>query len=92
MIYKFIFFYLLIFNIWGYILMAIDKKRAIKQKHRISEKFIWQIAFIGGAIGIYMGMKKFRHKTLHKVFVYGVPAVIVLHALVIIALGIYMKD
>lgn len=92
MIFKFIIIYLLIFNIWGFLLMGIDKRKAIKHKQRISERFIWQIACIGGALGIYIGMKRFRHKTLHKVFIYGIPVVIFLQVAILSMLGLFMKE
>lgn len=53
--------------------MMIDKKRAIKHQYRISERTLWTIAIFFGALGLYIGMKNFRHKTKHTSFKYGLP-------------------
>jgi uncharacterized membrane protein YsdA (DUF1294 family) len=65
--------YLVFINILGYLLMMIDKKRAIKHQYRISERTLWTIAFLFGALGLFIGMKNFRHKTKHGTFKYGLP-------------------
>lgn len=71
--------YILIINISGFIIMGYDKKNAIKEKRRVPEKRLFLIAFLGGAIGIYVGMEEFRHKTKHPKFIYGIPVVILLN-------------
>jgi uncharacterized membrane protein YsdA (DUF1294 family) len=58
--------------------MGIDKQKAKRQSWRISEKTLFIVALIGGAIGVKTGMEIFRHKTHHKQFVYGIPAIIIL--------------
>jgi uncharacterized membrane protein YsdA (DUF1294 family) len=37
---------------------------------------LW-LAVCGGSIGAWLGMKTWHHKTLHKKFKYGVPAIII---------------
>ncbi|HHV72505.1 MAG TPA: DUF1294 domain-containing protein [Clostridia bacterium] len=68
--------YLVFINFIGFLIMGIDKNKARKGKWRISEKIIWFFVFIGGALGVYLGMRFFRHKTKHAKFVYGVPLVL----------------
>lgn len=58
--------------------MMIDKKRAIKHQYRISERTLWTIAIFFGALGLYIGMQNFRHKTKHATFKYGLPALTLL--------------
>jgi uncharacterized membrane protein YsdA (DUF1294 family) len=70
--------YLAAINIVGMAIMAIDKNKAKRHKSRISERTLFVIALIGGSIGVKFGMELFRHKTQHKKFVYGIPAIIVL--------------
>ena len=70
--------YLTVANVIGLAIMGIDKQKAKRQSFRISEKALFFVAFIGGAIGVKIGMELFRHKTHHKKFVYGIPAIIVL--------------
>lgn len=70
--------YLVVINILGYSLMMIDKKRAIKHQYRISERTLWITAILFGALGLFIGMKNFRHKTKHASFKYGLPILSVL--------------
>ena len=56
-------YYLIIINIYQFIIMGLDKFLAIKKKNRISEKSLLISAFIGGSIGAILGMYTFRHKT-----------------------------
>lgn len=69
--------YLVIINLFGFVIMGIDKSRARKSKWRISEKTIFATALLGGSIGVKLGMQHYRHKTQHKQFVYGIPAIII---------------
>ena len=69
--------YLLIVNFLAYLLYGIDKRRSIKQQYRISEKALLLIAFLGGGIGAWLGMKHYRHKTKHLKFTILVPLSIV---------------
>lgn len=77
----FLLIYLIAINIIGFIIMGIDKSKAKRNKWRISEKTIFITALLGGSIGVKLGMKHYRHKTQHKQFVYGIPAIIILQLL-----------
>ena len=88
--YKYIGIYIVIMSLAGYISMWSDKRRAIKGKYRISEKALFVIALLGGSIGSVMGMKKFRHKTKHWYFKYGMPAILILQILLAAAIFYYM--
>lgn len=68
----FVFLYIL-FNFFCFFLMGWDKAQAIKQKRRVAEYLFFLLAFAGGAIGVWVGMKAFRHKTLHNSFRLGIP-------------------
>ncbi|WP_404456388.1 DUF1294 domain-containing protein [Virgibacillus necropolis] len=70
--------YLVIINIIAFILMGIDKRRAIKHKWRISEKTLLVTAIVGGSIGAIVGMRMFRHKTKHRLFTIGMPFILVI--------------
>ena len=66
-------------------MMGMDKRFSkIQGKRRIPEKTLLTIAFIGGALGSYVGMKFFHHKTLHNRFRYGIPAMIIIHLLILL--------
>lgn len=70
--------YLAVINVIGFAIMGIDKQKSKRGRFRISEKALFFIALLGGSIGAKIGMELFRHKTHHKKFVYGIPAIIVL--------------
>lgn len=72
--------WLLIINLFGFIQMFADKRRAKKNEWRIPEKRLFLVAAIGGSIGSILGMQVFRHKTKHKSFVIGMPAILVAQA------------
>lgn len=70
--------YLAVVNVIGFAIMGIDKQKAKRSRFRISEKVLFFVALLGGSIGAKIGMELFRHKTHHKKFVYGIPAIILL--------------
>jgi uncharacterized membrane protein YsdA (DUF1294 family) len=73
--------YLIIINIICFLLMGLDKYLAIKKKYRISEKTLLLTAFLGGSIGIFLGMIIFHHKTKKTIFKLFIPLFILLHAI-----------
>ncbi len=81
--------YFFVINIIGYAIMGIDKKRAIRGAFRISEASLFLVALIGGSLGSILGMQRFRHKTRHWYFKYGMPAILLLQILMIF-LTIYL--
>ncbi|MBE5960107.1 MAG: DUF1294 domain-containing protein [Lachnospiraceae bacterium] len=82
---RIIIIYVVIMNLAGYISMGIDKRKAKRGDYRIPERVLFGIAIFGGSIGSIIGMQKFRHKTKHKSFVYGMPAILCLHIITIVA-------
>ncbi|MDZ5712426.1 DUF1294 domain-containing protein [Jeotgalibacillus haloalkalitolerans] len=76
--------YYFILSVVGFISMRVDKKRARNEQYRISEKALWTIALLGGALGSWAGMNVFRHKTKHVSFRVGMPVLVILHSALII--------
>jgi uncharacterized membrane protein YsdA (DUF1294 family) len=74
---KYFAIYLLIVNAAGFLLMLIDKRKAIRHRWRIPEKTLFLTAAIGGSMGSIMGMYTFRHKTKHLQFTLGMPAILI---------------
>ena len=74
--------YFCIINLIGFLIMGIDKRRAIRHAYRISEATLFGIALIGGSLGSILGMYAFRHKTTHWTFVYGMPTIFVVEAII----------
>ena len=71
-------YYLLAINVVTFIVYGIDKYKANKAKWRISEATLLLLAVLGGSIGAWMGMKVWHHKTMHKKFKYGIPAILLI--------------
>ena len=71
-------YYLLAINAVAFIIYGIDKYKAKKAKWRISEATLLLLAILGGSIGAWMGMKVWHHKTMHKKFKYGIPAILLI--------------
>lgn len=76
--------YLLVVNIVAFLLMGIDKYKAKKHAWRIPEKTLFLSAAIGGSVGAMYGMHLFRHKTKHKSFLFGMPAILMCQLLLVI--------
>ena len=71
-------YHLLAINAVAFIVYGIDKYKAKKAKWRISEATLLLLAVLGGSIGAWMGMKVWHHKTMHKKFKYGIPAILLI--------------
>lgn len=72
--------YLVGINLLGFFLMGLDKRRAKRNRWRISEVSLFLPAILGGSLGALLGMHLFHHKTRHWYFRLGLPAVLVLQA------------
>ena len=70
--------YLAAVNLVTFAVYGADKRRAKKDRRRVSEKTLFLLAIIGGSVGALLGMKVFRHKTRHWYFVWGIPAILLL--------------
>lgn len=73
--------YIAAINLAGFIIMGVDKKRAVRGAWRISEASFFLTAVLGGALGCTLGMHRFRHKTRHWYFRYGLPTIFVVELL-----------
>ena len=83
---KYCLYYLIFINIITFMMYGIDKLKAKKGKWRISEATLLMMAIVGGSIGAWAGMQIWHHKTMHKKFQYGIPAIIIMQ----IALVVYL--
>ena len=72
--------YLLGINVLTFLIYAIDKWKARRGKWRIPEDTLIWLAIAGGSVGALLGMYFFRHKTQHKKFTLGVPAILLVQA------------
>lgn len=75
--------YLVFINIFAVAITIIDKNRAKKNQWRIRERTLLLVSALGGSVAMLITMKKIRHKTQHKKFMIGIPAIIVAQVIVI---------
>lgn len=69
--------YLVIINVITFLLYGTDKWKAKRSRWRIPESALLGMAAVGGSVGAWLGMRVWHHKTQHKKFRYGVPAILV---------------
>ena len=70
-------YYIAGINILTFFVYGIDKWKAKNNKWRIAEATLLTLAVIGGSIGAWMGMRVWHHKTKHKKFIFGIPAIFI---------------
>ena len=75
--------YIAVISIIGWILPIVDKQRAHKDEWRIRERTLFIVSALGGSLAMYLSMKKFRHKTKHKRFMIGIPAIMIVQVIII---------
>lgn len=75
--------YILFISIASVAVCIFDKCRAIKVGRRIRERTLFLLCFLGGSAAMYATMLIIRHKTLHKRFMLGIPAIIILQLLLL---------
>ena len=81
-----ILYYLAAMNLLGFFFMGLDKWKAKKRAWRIPEATLLLVSALGGAAGALIGMHLFRHKTRHWYFLYGMPAILLIQVLIVVAL------
>lgn len=75
--------YLLVINTFTFVIFGIDKWKAKNMRWRVPESTLLGLAAAGGSVGAICGMRVWHHKTLHKKFKYGVPAILILQLLLV---------
>lgn len=75
--------YYFVMNLIASFMAIRDKDKAKKGKWRISEDALMLIAFLGGAFGEFLTMKKIHHKTRHAKFMVGLPVAVFIHTIII---------
>ena len=83
---RYLFYYLILINAVGFVIMLADKIKAKRGAWRIPEARLMSIALSGGCFGIYAGMILFRHKTKHPKFTVTVPLLLILHVVALLRL------
>ncbi len=55
-----------------------DKRAARRQGRRVPERVLFLWAALGGSAAMRVTMRLIRHKTLHRRFMWGLPAILLL--------------
>ncbi len=70
-------------NLLGAVLTVADKQQAKRRRWRIPERTLMTVGILGGALLMFLTMKCIRHKTRHRLFMWGLPACMALHLLLL---------
>ena len=86
--------WLIVINLAAFLVFGLDKwkaKRKVKKEsvRRVPEKTLFLLAALGGSVGALIGMRVWHHKTLHKSFRFGIPAILTLQILIPLGIWIY---
>lgn len=73
-------------NVLAFVLFGLDKWFAVRGMWRISERTLFAVALLGASPGAMLGMAVFHHKTRHRAFTLGMPAIFALQ----LALGVWL--
>lgn len=76
------------FAVFGYDKWKAKYKRTHPAARRVPEKTLFVLAALGGSVGALVGMRVWHHKTLHKSFRIGIPAILI--AQLGLALGLWL--
>ena len=77
---------ILIWNLFTFLVMGLDKRKAIKRRRRISESTLLALAFLLGAPGVLIAMPVFPHKTKKPLFLVLVPLALIANFLMVVGL------
>ena len=80
-------YYFIAVSLIGAAVCIYDKLAARSGWQRVPERTLFFWALVGGGPGVYLTMLLIRHKTLHRSFMLGIPAIMVFQIVIII--GIY---
>ena len=79
-------YYFIAVSVIGAVVCVYDKLAAARSWKRVPERPEKQRALVGGGPGVFACMLLIRHKTLHRIFMLGIPAVMVLQAAILLGI------
>ena len=68
--------YLVLISLAAFAAFGADKRRARRGAWRVPERTLFLLALLGGSPGALLGMRVFHHKTKHRRFYLGIPAIL----------------
>lgn len=86
--------WLAVVNLITFLVFGLDKWKAKRKAgrpstRRVPEKTLFLLAAVGGSAGALLGMRVWRHKTLHRSFRVGIPLILILQIAVPAGLCLY---
>lgn len=69
-----------VLNATAFVLAVVDKRRARRGQHRIRERSLLGVAFVGGSLGLLVGMVLVRHKVRKPTFLVRLFAIVVVQS------------
>ena len=75
-------YYFIAVSVIGAVVCVYDKLAAARSWKRVPERTLFFWALVGGGPGMLL----IRHKTLHRIFMFGIPAVMVLQAAILLGI------
>lgn len=86
--------WLVLINVITFFVFGADKLQARRKEkkdtvRRVPEKTLLLLSALGGSVGALLGMRVFRHKTLHRAFRFGVPLILALQIILPFGLWLY---
>ncbi len=83
--------YLAVISFISFTVTCYDKIAAKKlPEHRTPEATLFMLSALGGSVAMLLTMLLIRHKTRHKSFMIGIPAIIVLQAALFAAVWYFL--
>ena len=79
-------YYFIAVSVIGAVVCIYDKLAAARGWKRVPERTLFFWALVGGGPGVFACMLLIRHKTLHRIFMLGIPAVMVLQAAILLGI------
>ena len=73
---EYTFYYLIVINLLSFIAFALDKRKAVKHKYRIPERWLFLLSILGGSPAALAAMQIFHHKTRKPAFRFGIPLIL----------------
>ncbi len=83
--------WLALINLTAFAAMGMDKLLAVKEKRRVPERRLFQLAAAGGSAGGILGMVCFRHKIRKRSFTVGFPLILLLQTMLTLFLVKQLK-
>ena len=80
---------LVTFFVFGIAQWKAKRKASHESTRRVPERTLFLLAALGGSAGALLGMRVFHHKTLHKTFRFGIPAILALQIILPLRLWMY---